>query len=40
MKGMGRAGNVFKMKEVIAGSKKAGQEPTAIRNPVTNELIV
>ena len=36
----GRVGMVFKMKELINGPKKAGQEPTAIRNPKTNELIV
>ena len=28
------------MKELIGGSKKAGQQPTAIKDPVTNELIV
>ena len=39
-KGIDKIENVFKMKELIGGSKKAGQEPTAIKDPVTNELIV
>ena len=37
---LGRVGNVFKMREVITGPKKASQEPTAIRNPINGELIV
>ena len=37
---MGRVGNVFKMKEIISGPKKPEQIPTAIRDQVTNELIV
>ena len=39
-KGMGRVGNVFKMKEIITGPKKGCQIPTAIKDPVSNELIV
>ena len=35
----GRAGNVFKMKTKISGSKKEVQEPNAINNPKTGELI-
>ena len=37
---LGRVGNIFKMKEVITGPKKGSQDPTAIRDPNTNELIV
>ena len=37
---LGRAGSIFKMKEVINGPKKGGQEPTAIKNPITGELVV
>ena len=37
---LGRVGSVFKMKEVINGPKKPSQEPTAIRDPNTGDLIV
>ena len=37
---VGRVGAVFKMKDVINGPKKSGQEPTAIRDPKSGELIV
>ena len=37
---LGRVGMVFKMKELVNGPKKGGQEPTAIRHPKTNELVV
>ena len=36
----GRCGKVFKMKEIIAGPKKGGQEAHAIRDPITKELVV
>ena len=36
----GRAGNVFKMREAICGSKKKGQEPNDIRDPKTGKLVV
>ena len=39
-KKLGRAGSVYKMKDQIAGHKKAKQEATAIRDPKTNELVV
>ena len=37
---LGRAGSVYKMKDEIVGHKKAKQEATAIRDPITNKLIV
>ena len=37
---LGRVGSIFKMKEVINGPKKGGQEPTAIKDPITGELVV
>ena len=37
---LGGVGSVFKMKEVIIGQKKAGQEPTAIKDPITGDLVV
>ena len=37
---LGRVGNIFKMKEAITGPKKGGQEPTAIRDPTSGELVV
>ena len=37
---LGRVGSVFKMKEIINGPKKADQEPTAIINPITGDLVV
>ena len=36
----GRATSVFKMKEVVAGPKKSTQEPHAILDKETNELVV
>ena len=39
-KKLGRAGSVYKMKDEIAGHKKAKQEATAIHDPKTNELVV
>ena len=36
----GRAGNIYKMRKEIAGSKKSKQEASAIRHPDTGELIV
>ena len=31
---------IFKLKQKIVGNKKAGQEPTAIRDPETEDLVV
>ena len=36
----GRVGQVFKMKENIIGSNKAGTEPHAIKDPENGELLV
>ena len=36
----GRVGQVFKMKGKIMGNKKAGCEPHAIKDPVSDELLV
>ena len=36
----GRAGNVFRIRKSIAGPKKAGQEASSIKDPVTGELHV
>ena len=36
----GRVGRIFKMKELIFGSRKPAQEAQAIRHPATGELIV
>ena len=36
----GRAGNIFKMRKEIAGSKKNKQEASAIRHPETGEIVV
>ena len=36
----GKVINIFKMKENIMGPKKGGQDPTAIRDPETGELVV
>ena len=36
----GRVGNVFKMREMIEGSKRKVQEPNAIKDPNTEEIIV
>ena len=38
--GCGRMARVFKLKQKIVGNKKAGQKPTAISDPETDELIV
>ena len=37
---LGRATNVHKMKEKVAGSKKAAQEPQAILDVETDELVI
>ena len=39
-KNLGRVGNIFQMKDVIVGTKKAAQGPNAMRNPKTGELVV
>ena len=36
----GRAGKVFKMREVISGEKKSGKEAHAILDPKTNKMVV
>ena len=36
----GRVNKIFKMKDIVAGSKKAASEAQAIKNPDTNELVV
>ena len=36
----GRVNKIFKMKDIVAGSKKAAPEAQAIKNPETNELVV
>ena len=36
----GRVGRIYKMKEIIGGSKKPSQEAQAIKHPITGELIV
>ena len=35
-----RLGRIFKMKENLLGGKKVGQEPSAVRDPETEELLV
>ena len=35
-----RCGNVFKMKNMVEGSKKSGQEAQAIKDPKTGDLVV
>ena len=37
---LGRVGAIFKMKEVVNGPKKGGQEPSAIKDPKTGDLVV
>ena len=37
---IGRIGSVFEMKELIDGPKKPSQEPTAIKDPVSGDLVV
>ena len=39
-KRLGRVGTIFKMKEMINGPKKGGQELTAVRHPVSGEMVV
>ena len=36
----GRVTNIFKMKEIVGGSKKATQEAHAVIDPETKELVV
>ena len=36
----GRSKNVFKMKEIVAGPKKSHQEPHAVMDSETEELVV
>ena len=36
----GRVGTVFRFREVIEGNRKKVQEPHAIKDPKTGELIV
>ena len=36
----GRAGNVFQIKRDITGPKKAGQEASSIKDPLTGEILV
>ena len=36
----GRCTDVFKMKEIIAGPKKAGQEAAAVKDPKTGKMVV
>ena len=36
----GRVGKIYKMKEIIAGSKKPSQEAQAIKDPSTGEIVV
>ena len=36
----GRVNKIFKMKDIVAGSKKAAPEAQAIKNPDTNDLVV
>ena len=38
--GQGRVGQIFKMKEVVGGPKKASMDPHAIEDPQTKELLV
>ena len=37
---LGKAGSIFKIKQVIKGPKKGGQGPTAMRDPNNGKLIV
>ena len=39
-KKLGRVGNIFKMKEIINGPKKGGQEPTAVRHPTSGDMVM
>ena len=38
--GGGRVGNVFKMRKMIAGQRKDIQEPTAIKDPETDKIVM
>ena len=38
--GAGRMARVFKLKQKIVGNRKVGQEPTAIKDPKTEDLLV
>ena len=38
--GAGRMARIFKLKQKITGSRKVGQEPSAIRDPDNGELVV
>ena len=38
-KRLGRVGTIFKMKEMINGPKKGGQELTAVSHPVSGEMV-
>ena len=38
--GVGRMARVFKLKQMIVGNKKAGQEPAAIKDPETGDMLV
>lgn len=37
---LGRAGSIFKMRDVINGPRKSAQGPTAIKDPNSDKLIV
>ena len=39
-KNQGRAGNVFRIRKDVAGPKKAGQEASSVKDPLTGELLV
>ena len=39
-KKLGRVGSIFKIKEMINGPKKGSQDPTAVRHPITDDIIV
>ena len=38
-KKLGRVGNIFKIKEIINGPKKGSQEPCAVRDPVSDDIV-
>ena len=35
-----RVGSIFKIKESINGPKKGNQDPTAVKHPITNDIVV
>jgi hypothetical protein len=37
---LGRVGSIFKIKECIMGPKKGTQEPTAVRDPISGDIVV